>query len=123
MAYQALYRQWRPKDFSHMVGQEAIVETLRHQVETGRIPHAYLFCGSRGTGKTSTAKILARAINCEHPKNGDPCGECDTCRQMENEDNLDIIEMDAASNRGIDDARTLRESVRAVKMMWSRLSN
>ena len=92
MAYQALYRQWRPKDFSHMVGQEAIVETLRHQVETGRIPHAYLFCGSRGTGKTSTAKILARAINCEHPKNGDPCGECDTCRQMENEDNLDIIE-------------------------------
>ena len=112
MAYQALYRQWRPKDFSHMVGQEAIVETLRHQVETGRIPHAYLFCGSRGTGKTSTAKILARAINCEHPKNGDPCGECDTCRQMENEDNLDIIEMDAASNRGIDDARTLRESVK-----------
>ena len=112
MAYQALYRQWRPRDFSHMVGQEAIVETLRHQVETGRIPHAYLFCGSRGTGKTSAAKILARAINCKHPKNGDPCGECETCRQMQSEDTLDIIEMDAASNRGIEDARTLRESVK-----------
>ena len=112
MAYQALYRQWRPKDFSHMVGQEAVMETLRHQVETGRIPHAYLFCGSRGTGKTSTAKILARAINCEHPRNGDPCGECDACRQMENDESMDIVEMDAASNRGIDEARNLRESVK-----------
>ena len=112
MAYQALYRQWRPKDFSHMVGQEEIMETLRHQVETGRIPHAYLFCGSRGTGKTSTAKILARAINCEHPRNGDPCGECAVCRQLGGEESLDIIEMDAASNRGIDDARNLRESVK-----------
>ena len=112
MAYQALYRQWRPRDFSHMVGQEAIMDTLRHQVETGRIPHAYLFCGSRGTGKTSTAKILASAINCEHPINGDPCGECETCRRLSSEENLDIIEMDAASNRGIDDARVLRESVK-----------
>ena len=112
MAYQALYRQWRPRDFSHMVGQEAIMETLRHQVETGRIPHAYLFCGSRGTGKTSTAKILAAAINCEHPVNGDPCGECETCRLLSGEENLDIVEMDAASNRGIDDARVLRESVK-----------
>lgn len=112
MAYQALYRQWRPKDFSHMVGQEEIMETLRHQVETGRIPHAYLFCGSRGTGKTSTAKILARAINCENPRNGDPCGECAVCRQLGSEENLDIIEMDAASNRGIEDARNLRESVK-----------
>ena len=112
MAYQALYRQWRPRDFSHMVGQEAIMETLRHQVQTGRIPHAYLFCGSRGTGKTSTAKILAAAINCEHPVNGDPCGECETCRLLSGEENLDIVEMDAASNRGIDDARVLRESVK-----------
>ena len=94
MAYQALYRQWRPADFSHMVGQEPIVETLRHQVEAGRIPHAYLFCGSRGTGKTSAAKILARAINCEHPVNGDPCGQCPVCIQLSADENLDIIEMD-----------------------------
>ena len=112
MPYQALYRQWRPRKFSNVVGQEAIMETLRHQVETGRIPHAYLFCGSRGTGKTSTAKILASAINCEHPVNGDPCGECETCRLLSGDENLDIVEMDAASNRGIDDARVLRESVK-----------
>ena len=112
MAYQALYRQWRPKDFSHMVGQEAIVETLRNQVNTGRIAHAYLFCGSRGTGKTSTAKILARAVNCEQPRNGDPCGECATCRRMESEESLDIIEIDAASNNGVDQIRDLRETVK-----------
>ena len=82
MPYRALYRQWRPKDFSHVVGQHAVIETLRNQVINDRIAHAYLFCGSRGTGKTSTAKILARAINCEHPKNGDPCGECPNCIRM-----------------------------------------
>lgn len=109
MAYQALYRQWRPKDFSHMVGQEAIVETLRHQVQTGRIAHAYLFCGSRGTGKTSTAKILARAINCLNPRNGDPCGECEVCRRMQAEEYMDILEFDAASNSRVDDARDLLE--------------
>lgn len=109
MAYQALYRQWRPKDFSHMVGQEAIVETLRHQVQTGRIAHAYLFCGSRGTGKTSTAKILARAINCLSPRNGDPCGECEVCRRMQAEEYMDILEFDAASNSRVDDARDLLE--------------
>ena len=112
MAYQALYRQWRPRDFSHMVGQEAIIQTLRHQVQAGRIAHAYLFCGSRGTGKTSTAKILARAINCDHPRDGDPCGECDTCRRLLSDESLDIIEIDAASNRGIDDARNIRETVK-----------
>ena len=112
MSYQALYRQWRPRNFSQMVGQENIVETLMHQVETGRIPHAYLFCGSRGTGKTSTAKIMARAINCEHPIHGDPCDSCETCRMLSSEESLDIIEMDAASNRGIEDARGLRESVK-----------
>jgi len=112
MAYRALYRQWRPKDFSHMVGQKAIIETLRNQVVTGRIAHAYLFCGSRGTGKTSTAKILARAINCLNPANGDPCGECENCRRMEMEETLDIIEIDAASNNGVDEMRDLRDTVK-----------
>ena len=109
MAYQALYRQWRPRFFSEIVGQEAIVETLQHQVQTGRIAHAYLFCGSRGTGKTSTAKILARAINCGNPRNGDACGECEICRQMLDESFMDILEYDAASNSRVEDARDLLE--------------
>ena len=112
MAYYALYRQWRPKDFTHVVGQHAIIETLRNQVINERIAHAYLFCGSRGTGKTSTAKILARAINCEHPENGDPCGKCPNCKRMDNEESLDIVEIDAASNNGVDEIRDLRESVK-----------
>jgi len=112
MAYRALYRQWRPKTFSEMVGQQAIVETLRNQVMTDRVAHAYLFCGSRGTGKTSTAKILARAINCEHPRNGDPCGECPSCLREENDASLDLIEIDAASNNGVDEMRDLRETVK-----------
>lgn len=111
MAYQALYRKWRPKTFSDMVGQEAVVETLRNQVQAGRIAHAYLFCGSRGTGKTSTAKILARAVNCLNPKNGDPCGECEICQKMQSEEYMDILEFDAASNSGVDDARQLLERV------------
>lgn len=112
MAYQALYRQWRPKTFSQMIGQSAVIGTLRNQVVTGRIAHAYLFCGSRGTGKTSTAKILARAINCEHPENGDPCGVCDNCLRMEREESLDVIEIDAASNNGVEEIRELRETVK-----------
>lgn len=112
MPYCALYRQWRPKDFSHVVGQRAVIETLRNQVVSDRIAHAYLFCGSRGTGKTSTAKILARAINCEHPRNGDPCGECENCRRMDREESLDVIEIDAASNNGVDEMRDLRDSVK-----------
>ncbi len=112
MPYRALYRQWRPKDFSHMVGQKGIIDTLRNQVISDRIAHAYLFCGSRGTGKTSTAKILARAINCEHPDNGDPCGECPNCLRMENEESLDVIEIDAASNNGVDEMRDLRDTVK-----------
>ena len=109
--YQALYRVWRPKTFSDMVGQEAIVKTLRNQVSTGRIAHAYLFCGSRGTGKTSAAKIMARAINCLHPQNGDPCGECDSCRTIENDASFDVYEMDAASNSRVEEIRELLEKV------------
>lgn len=112
MAYQALYRQWRPKDFSHMVAQEAVVDTLRNQISTGRIAHAYLFCGSRGTGKTSTAKIMARAVNCEQPRNGDPCGECESCKRLMQDESLDVIEIDAASNNGVDEMRDLRETVK-----------
>lgn len=112
MAYQALYRQWRPMDFSSMVSQEAVVNTLRNQITTGRIAHAYLFCGSRGTGKTSTAKIMSRAMNCEHPKNGDPCGECPTCRALLADESLDVTEIDAASNNGVDEIRDLRETVK-----------
>ena len=112
MAYRALYREWRPKDFSHVVGQAPIIGTLRNQVVTNRIAHAYLFCGSRGTGKTSTAKILAKAINCLCPENGDPCGKCENCLRAENEETLDVIEIDAASNNGVDEMRELRDTVK-----------
>ena len=109
--YQALYRVWRPKTFSDMVGQEATVRTLRNQVSSGRIAHAYLFCGSRGTGKTSAAKIMARAINCLYPKDGDPCGECDSCRTIESGASFDVYEMDAASNSRVEEIRELLEKV------------
>ena len=109
--YQALYRVWRPKTFSEMVGQEAIRKTLRNQVRTGRIAHAYLFCGSRGTGKTSAAKIMARAINCTAPRDGDPCGECENCRAILAEQSLDVYEMDAASNSRVEEIRELLEKV------------
>ncbi len=112
MAYQALYRQWRPGTFSDMVGQEAIVRTLRNQVASGRIAHAYLFCGSRGTGKTSTAKIMARAVNCIDPNEGDPCGVCAVCQNLKEETSLDVVEIDAASNNGVDEIRDLREKVK-----------
>ena len=109
--YQALYRVWRPKTFSDMVGQEAIVRTLRNQVMTGRIAHAYLFCGSRGTGKTSAARILTRAINCLNPQNGDPCGECASCQTIESGASFDVYEMDAASNSRVEEIRELLEKV------------
>ena len=109
--YQALYRVWRPKTFSEMVGQEAIVRTLRNQVMSGRIAHAYLFCGSRGTGKTSAARILTKAINCENPQNGDPCGECESCRTIEADASFDVYEMDAASNSRVEEIRELLEKV------------
>ena len=112
MSYQALYRTWRPEYFRDIVGQDRIVTTLINQITSGRIPHAYLFCGSRGTGKTTTAKVLSRAINCLNPENGEPCGHCEACRQLENENNLDIVEIDAASNNGVDEIRDLRDKVK-----------
>ncbi len=112
MSYQALYRQWRPAHFDDFVGQESVIATLRNQVQSGRIAHAYLFCGTRGTGKTSAAKVLARAVNCEQPDRGEPCGRCDICRALSAENNLDIVEIDAASNNGVDEIRDLREKVK-----------
>ena len=112
MAYQALYRQWRPTSFSQVIGQEAVVATLCRQVETGRIAHAYLFCGCRGTGKTTIAKIMSRAVNCQNPVGGDPCGVCDPCRAILAESTLDVLELDAASNNSVDNVRDLLEQVR-----------
>lgn len=112
MSYQALYRKWRPNTFEQVIGQEAVVKTLRHQIEAGRIAHAYLFCGCRGTGKTSLAKIMSRAINCDRPTNGDPCGECPPCRAIAGETTLDVLELDAASNNSVDNIRELLEQVR-----------
>ncbi len=112
MGYQALYRRYRPARFEDFVGQEAVIKTLRSQVMSGRIAHAYLFCGTRGTGKTSTAKVFARAVNCEQPQNGDPCGKCATCQALSAESSLDILEIDAASNNGVDEIRDLREKVK-----------
>ena len=109
--YQALYRVWRPQTFSDMVGQTAIVRTLRNQVRMNRTAHAYLFCGSRGTGKTSAAKIMARAVNCEHPNDGDPCGQCMSCQSILSGASMDVVEMDAASNSGVDQIRDLLEKV------------
>ena len=109
--YQALYRKWRPRTFSEMTGQAAVIRTLRNQVASGRVAHAYLFCGSRGTGKTSAAKIMARAINCENNINGDPCLECPSCLALGGETSLDVFEMDAASNSRVEEIRDLLEKV------------
>ena len=111
MAYLAFYRTFRPTTFDTVVRQEHIVKILKNQIETGRVGHAYLFCGPRGTGKTTLAKIFARAINCENPKNGSPCGECPTCKALTSGAALDISEIDAASNNGVDEMRDLREKV------------
>ncbi len=111
MAYLAFYRTFRPTTFDEVVRQEHIVMILRNQIETGRIGHAYLFCGPRGTGKTTLAKIFARAINCENPQNGSPCGKCPTCLSLAGGSALDISEIDAASNNGVDEMRDLREKV------------
>lgn len=111
MSYLALYRAFRPTSFDSLIGQEHVVKTLENQIKTGRIGHAYLFCGARGTGKTTAAKIFAKAINCLSPVNGSPCGECEVCKKLENPSNLDILEMDAASNNKVENVRELRDKI------------
>lgn len=111
MAYQALYRKYRPQTFSEVVGQEHITETLKNELAAGKTVHAYLFTGTRGTGKTSCAKILAKAVNCLNPKDGDPCLSCESCLSVAKGENTDIVEIDAASNNGVDNIRELRDQV------------
>lgn len=110
--YLALYRKFRPSTFEKIVGQEHVTKTLRNQIINDRIGHAYLFCGSRGTGKTSCAKVFARAINCLNPKEGSPCGECEVCKALKENNAIDIIEIDAASNNGVEEIRDLRDKVK-----------
>ena len=114
MSYVALYRKFRPKKFEDVIGQEHITKTIRNQILNNRIGHAYLFSGGRGSGKTSTAKILARAVNCEHLENGEPCNECNICKQAIEGSLIDITEMDAASNNGVDNIRDIREEVEFI---------
>ena len=118
MSYTALYRKWRPTSFEEVRGQDHIVKTLKNQINSGRIGHAYLFCGTRGTGKTSIAKIFARAVNCEHPVDGSPCGECSMCRQIAEGASLNVVEIDAASNNGVENIRDIREQVQYPPTDW-----
>ena len=111
MAYMALYRQWRPQNFDSLIGQQAIKTALTNALSTGRIAHAYLFTGPRGTGKTSTARILAKALNCEQGPTPTPCDHCDNCQRITAGTSMDVIEIDAASNRGIDEIKTLRDQL------------
>ena len=111
MGYTALYRKFRPDEFSEVKGQEHIVTTLKNQIRADRIGHAYLFCGTRGTGKTTVAKIFAKAVNCEHPVDGNPCNECKTCRAITSGASMNVIEIDAASNNGVDNIREIRDEV------------
>ena len=111
MSYSALYRKFRPQTFDEVKGQDHIVTTLKNQIRNHRLGHAYLFCGTRGTGKTTVAKILAKAVNCEHPIDGEPCGECETCKSITEGSSLNVIEIDAASNNGVDNIREIKEQV------------
>ena len=116
MAYTALYRKFRPLTFSEFVGQEHITKTLKNQIIAGRVGHAYLFNGGRGTGKTSAAKVLARAVNCLNPHDGEPCNECEICKGILNGSLTDVVEMDAASNNSVEDIRQIREEVNLERL-------
>ena len=109
--YKALYRKYRPLDFNQMIGQDALVMSLKNQIKNNEVSHAYLFSGTRGTGKTSAAKIFARAVNCEQPIDGNPCNKCKSCLSILNNTSVDVVEMDAASNNGVDDIRDLKDKV------------
>jgi len=111
MSYLALYRKWRPLVFEDVVEQEHVVKTLKNSVVSDHIAHAYLFCGTRGTGKTTMAKIFSRAINCLNPKDGDPCNQCDICKGILSGSIMDVIEIDAASNNSVDNVREIRDEV------------
>src|SRR5690554_6109102 len=112
MSYIALYRKYRPDNFDSIIGQEHIVRVLKNQIKSRKISHAYLFTGTRGTGKTSAAKIFAKAVNCLNPKDGSPCGACKACKALDLANNLDILEIDAASNNGVDEIRDIRDKVK-----------
>ena len=109
--YLALYRKYRPTTFDEVRGRDNIVRTLQNQISTGRIGHSYLFCGTRGTGKTTIAKIMARAVNCENPQDGNPCGVCPVCQATLQDANMNVVEMDAASNNGVEDVRNIIDEV------------